>query len=844
MIAIGVASLPWVRAWFGAQRERLVDIAGRDELAQLTGPGQGDGSGAGSGAAGSGVVADDAHVLRGRVTRPNGEPASQAVVVATCADDGSLVEAVTDAGGMFEAYADDCLYAIEATKEGFGPAIIAGVRPSSRDLLLLLTDGVSIDGLVLRGQDPVANATVHLGGAGVFPQRVAQTDANGRFRIFGLRPGNYRAFAAGADCGSPFGQQVIVPDVGAGERVRLELECAPAPGASLSIVERSSGAPVEDAVLSIADGPLHVMAVQERVAGGIVVLPYLPAGTYFMRLRAGGFLPWEGLVTVSDSSDTITVELSRGATVSGSVVDLAGNPVGGARLTAFVQTPEGGRWEMRRNLFDDFHRLVRPDGAPFWTLDTGYVTDASGQFALSGIPAGEAVVVANRGGLAPAFTSRLTVQRDATYEGIRLVMSPGRSVRGRVEDSGGSRVVEAWVGARPAGVPDWAAPEPVPTDSFGMFRLDDQPEAVRIDVRHSEFAPAALDLSLPVGGLDDLVIRLSGDQAPELRGRVFAADGAAAFGATVWIMHGQSDIPACRASVGLDGWFAAQGCSATPERILVSHPEHAVLSADLGTSTEPRDWHLLRGGEIEVITQRLAVLAQIEPVATVPSALWAPQTLTLDRWARQPVRHLAAGRWRVVCRAEGYEDAVVEVDVADQRRVEAMCPFMYQRTSMQLYVVDAQGAPVGGALVMIDGSGPEVRELTGADGSVRWQGEPGRRVRARAMHEAWGTGRTEFVVPFEPEASPPRVVLDQSVAGDDPEAFLAQLRDWGVVAVVDGRSVVVDRAEVGTPGAGVGLRRGDRLLWAQPAGEQRLSIGLRRGAEVLTFELVRSAAER
>jgi hypothetical protein len=840
--ALVIASLPWLRSCEPGSGVSDAPPPGFDEIVQIAGvrPRSAEASGVpGSGAGSTDAAAPS---LRGQVVRPGGEPAAGARVVATCVDDSSVVDGFADAGGLFDLPAPDCLYAVEATHESFGPAIVAGVRPGPV-LRLVLSAGVELRGVVSGpGGIPLAQGTVHVGGPGLFPQRVVPVLPDGRYAVPGLRPGRYEIVAIGPGFGSGFALPATV-DVDTRAPVAVDIPVRPAPSLQIELVDRATDEDVPWAVVGIAGAALHVVGLHEVVVGGALLVDYLPPGQYVLRVRAPGFLPRVQPIRVStDDEQTVRIELSRGARVAGTVRDLAGNPVAGARLTAFVETPAAGRWEMRRNLFEDFHRLVRPDGAPFWALDTGFVTDAQGRYALSGLPSGVATLVASRTPYAPAYSAPLLVQADAVYENVDLVLEAGRRVRGRVVDAGGGGVPDAWVSAAPAGQPIWALGDAVVTDPVGMFLLDHVGARVTVSVRHADFGPATLSLDVPEDGLDDVIIRLSGQQRASFGGRVFAVGGQPAVGARVWVMHGQSDIPVCRATVGWDGFFEATDCSAAPERILVAHHDHAVLRAEVGGAVEPRDWQLTRGGEIEIVTQRLPVSAQIEPALAIPTGLWTPPDFELDRWVRQRVERLSPGAWRVHCRADGYQDAVVEVTVTEGGRAEALCPFMFQRTAMELRVVDSLGAPVSGALVFVDDEGAEVRALTDEIGAVRWDAEPGRWRAARAVHERWGEGRLDFFVPWSAPDPAPRIELSDPVGGADRDAFRAMLAAWGVDTAIDGRATVVDRARPDTPTGAIGLRRGDLLLWAHESTPFRLSLGVRRGAELLVFEAVRPAS--
>lgn len=784
------------------------------------------------------VVAPTASAIAGQVVLPGREPAVGATVTATSTETTEVVELLTDSGGMF-AFEDlpEGSYVIEASLPGYGPAIALGARAGQTQLRLALQSGREISGLVTHGEEPVPYAVVHVGGPGMFPQRSVVADSRGRFVLAGMRPGRYEMLTTGTGVGSGFGGRITIDDA-AGESQRLDIPVFRAASNTIRVVDGVTKEPVVTAVVTLAEGPLHVLSLSMTARGGIAEIDYLPRGEYHLRVRSPGYLPFNGVVRMSGSDGDLVVELTSGATVRGRVTDAAGNAVQNAVLTAVITTPEGARWELRETLFDEFHRLVRPDGTPFWLPSVVYRSAPNGYFSLAGLPAGQARIVASRTGLATVASNELTLEHDTVYEPLNLVLPPGRRVRGRVEDGSGGAIAGAFVSVRPPTVPSWASPTGVTTPAVGVFDIGDLAEDVIISVRHPDFAPTELRVTIPPEGLDDLIIRLSGDQLPAVSGRLYTSRGRAAVGALIWLMAGETNLPACQATVGADGWFRATHCSSVPERLIASYAEHAPLIAEMA-GDEPRDWTMPVGGEIEVLSRGTPVVASIEPRFALPTAHWARPEITLDSWSREIIEHVAAGSYRVTCRADGFDDGYVDITVVDGQRIEAACPTASRLVEFPIVVVDPQGAPISGAVVFVDRTDPPLRAVTDDRGRVTVRSRPGLWLNGEAMHEHWGHGFTQFYAHYEEQTTPPTIRIDQPIGGDDPDAMVGALREWGVRVAPDGNSMLVDEIDDATPAAGVGLRRFDRLLWARPMSDFRLSIGARRDGELLTFELVR-----
>jgi len=776
--------------------------------------------------------------ISGRAVLPSGEPAVGALVTLAGPGEVEPVHVTADSGGMFEAIVGPGqVYAIEASLHGFGPAILVGVSAGKAGITLALTSGRAVQGTVQRGGSPVAGATVHLGGPGVFPQRTVSADATGRFTVSGLRPGTYEYFVTASGAGTGFGGRLAVDDPG--DVPSLNIELLEAPTLRVDVVDATSGEPVPLAVLSVAERSMHVVAASAQIDGGRYDIDYLPRGDYVVRVRAPGYMPYEAALRVPAADGDVPVRLSRGGEVRGRVSDPAGNPVPGAAVSVVIEATSGARWEIERAMFDDFHRLVRPDGVAFWMPTAGFATDAQGQFIVQGLPAGVARVVARSPGAAPAVSNPFEVALDQVYEPVNLTLGTARRVRGRVEDAGGGAVGGAFVSARDARLPAWSESVTVTSSPSGGFDIGDLGPDVVLTVRHPDFAPTEVPLALPPEGLDGVIVRLAGHLHTVLSGRLFTSRGAPAVGGLVWLMNGASALPACQATVGADGWFRATNCSAPPERLVASYPDHAPLLAEIGGDLEPRDWQLALGGELEVLSQRAPVVVSVQPAFLLPAAHWPPRELSMQRWSRERLRFLAPGVYNVRCATDGFDTGAVEATVIAGQRVEATCPNVARMVELPLVVVDPQGAPVPDAIVWVDRTDPPVRALSDARGRVTVRTRPGAWLDAEAMHEAWGRGFLRFYAYYEPQGEPDRVVLNEPVGGTNPDAMLDMLAEWGVVAAADGRAIVIDRARDRTPAAGVGFRRLDRLLWARETSPQRLNVGVRRDGDLLTFDLTR-----
>lgn len=791
------------------------------------------------------ALSDSAHVIHGHVVQPNGEPMSDATVRIITPGSTEPREVRTNISGAFrvEELPLD-FYAVEATQEGFGPAVVIGVVPGGAALRLVLQTGREIKGELLRRGKAVAGGVVHIGGPGMFPQRSQPAERNGRFLVGGLQLGAYELIALAPGLSSGFISGIHVDSDedsdGKEENDSVQIELRNAPVVTLRFRGRRSTSEVDSGVVTIAPRPLHVLALNALIQDGEATIDFLPPGEYWIRVRAPGFMPHEGRFWVTKEGGELEIALKRGATIAGEVVDQANNPIARAKLRAVVETESEGSYDLNKGIFERFHRLARPDGTPFWWPTSRYTTNQQGAFEISGIPEGKVTLVAQKKGYSIAMSRPLQVQHDERYQGIRIVLEEGRALRGRVEDNKGGALSGASVTIAPSALPAWIAARSILTDRSGAFIFEDLPKDVQITVRHPDYDIVTKPLTLGRAGKDDLVIQMATPSLRQYEGRVLRTQQGPANGARVWFMSGTSRVPVCSAVTNNKGRFKAVGCTATPDRIIIYLEGYAPLLKEIVNPDNAEDWVLRAGGELEVVSQRQPMHVQVQPNFYLPAHAAQNTSFDLDRWERRVIQRLAPGEYRVVCSAEGYAPARTEVTVTSGARAEAVCPHPQRLAQQDLIVVDKMGAPVEGAEVWFDGPKLSTRKSTESKGRVGLEGDPGRWITATASHADWGQGETVFQLLSEArEALPIRLI--HPIGGDNQPAFIDMLDEWGLDVVKDNLSLIIRSARPNTPANNIGFRRGDKVLWARKVGRARLSVGVQRRHQVVVFELVQGA---
>jgi hypothetical protein len=292
------------------------------------------------------------------------------------------------------------------------------------DVVVRLDPGARVEGIVVDEEGrPVAEARVSVGRRSaneklpsfddhvwyLMDDREATTDAGGRFVVGGLLPGEV---VAGAEKHARLAGGTLRPR----EVVRLR---APAKDVRLVVVRLPSaslrlltpeGKPYSGrAYVLFARHGQGRGGGSETVLDGVVRLDGLPVGAVDVDVQIGGFAPVERTfeTRLRDHKDLGEVRLDPGLEARGRVLDLAGEPVPGARVS-------------RKGAHD------------------GVAADARGEFLLSHLPRTRVRIEVEADGF---LAGSREVDPGAVAVEIRL--SRGASVRGTVRGADGKRVEDA-----------------------------------------------------------------------------------------------------------------------------------------------------------------------------------------------------------------------------------------------------------------------------------------------------------------------------------------------------------------------------------------------------------------
>ena len=392
---------------------------------------------------------------------------------------------------------------LEVRAAGFAPLALPGITlpaEEGRDLdlgTLKLAPGATIEGWVTDADGhPIEAAQIVLDPIGDFGagRRAVTVRGAGPPAVVTDRQGYFQ-----------------LGDLAAGARVNLAVRHTDYLDARLAAIEPPTieplqvvlhrGARLTGVVVDVAGRPIagaQLMAKSEvtspdgsLVSGigaggqsgddGRFTIPNLAPGPFRLDAHAAGFIPWQASETAVDGEELgpLRIELGRGATVEGRVVDADGVPVPGARVSA------------------------RFTASPGETSSSGTVTDADGHYGLESAPPGEAKVSA-------WHPSRGRAERKAQLgpgaNRVDLTLSRLGSISGRVVGSDGEPVAGALVrGQVDAGTV--TNRNSAGTDDDGTFLLYLDPGEVRLSAFAQGYAettyPEVLTLAeRPITGIE------------------------------------------------------------------------------------------------------------------------------------------------------------------------------------------------------------------------------------------------------------------------------------------------------------------------------------------------------
>ncbi len=404
------------------------------------------------------------------------------------------------------------------------------VPPEGADLgEIEMERGVTIRGTTVDPEGrPVPNAEVALLETPGMPffEPVTRSDEDGRFEIADLDPHGERYLQARAEGFVPRAPlKVAMPPEG---EVRVAMDRA----RTLSgvVVTADEHEPIPEARLDLnREGRIEMggMFVRGMVSAGSAMtgadgtfrVEGLAPGSLHLVVRAPGFRTANRNVTIPRGEDPtpLTIELERGYTVEGTVLDPDGVPVEGAQVT-------GGAG----------HTWSRTTSGP------------GGTFTLEGLARGTVEVRATdtRG-----REGRATAEAGSA-EPVTVRLHPGSTITGTVTDTAGSPLAGAPVQAFRARGGDLLRGT---TDAAGTFELGPvAPGSYRVAASAPGYAEATETVTVPEDGEPEPV-HLELEEGRTIHGTVLGLSASELEKCTVWVSGGASGHPGPGGGITLDG---------------------------------------------------------------------------------------------------------------------------------------------------------------------------------------------------------------------------------------------------------------------------------------------------
>ncbi|MBI5092257.1 MAG: carboxypeptidase regulatory-like domain-containing protein [Candidatus Hydrogenedentes bacterium] len=424
------------------------------------------------GAAEISVTLRPAGALSGRVLTESGAPIENAVVFAVplraSAKENSAID--RDVLGPSPAHVkSDTQGAFTLGPLPEGPWMLAAkadgytyresdVLPiGSADVVLTLTKGVIIRCVVTQADSgqPASKVDVTLGTSEYSSNvRTKPTDDSGAVEFAGVGDGEY-TLSARSDTYVMSGEPVtfaVSDETDPGEQ---HLKVITGGSIAGHVLDADTKQPIANALLSAESDEYRSTSHEGRSASdGSYCIKGLSTGLYELACsKAPGYMSvtrLEGKVVSVNAGQAVgemDIALKRGLSIQGVVVDVAGNPIGHAKVSGEGDSP-------------DFDELLNDA-----------ITDSAGAFTLDGFaPNSRVSLDVTKKGYAQEPTEPVTLS-DKEAVGVRIVLGVGATISGTVVDAEGKPDPDAYVWARLAGSPRSARIRGT-VDDEGQFVID------------------------------------------------------------------------------------------------------------------------------------------------------------------------------------------------------------------------------------------------------------------------------------------------------------------------------------------------------------------------------------
>ena len=791
------------------------------------------------------VVMLAARVLSGWVRDESGNGIDARVTVFALRDDGTIDETRAPfhvrvrPDGRFEL--DEVpRRALRLRAEADGRAAVSRqVAAEEREVVVVLRSASVVAGQVYEARGgPASGAEVRIVGSGIWPPVASRSDDEGRFRFDDVPEGVYEVHARR-------GNEVATPhrglEVREGSSAFVTLRMTT--GVTLrGVVRNDLGEPLAGAQVRITPDGLALLPDETttRPDGSFAIAGLLP-GERWVSASAAGHVSTS---VFADLAEPLELELARGATLRGIVVDERDHPIPNASVSwlgpASASRVQGTGLGVVAGPVPPLP--ITPIEGDASVIPTGIMvlSGPDGRFELSGLAAGPGEAHAERAGSAPGRSEPFLLRPGEMRSDVRLVVRDGGWIDGRVVDARGYPVGSVPVELR-AELEPWA--RTVMANEDGTFEFDGVLGIAAITARPLDLPPARVRVEVAANARLEVEIPLPTDLT-QLALRVFDEAGFPVGDAALELSSLRAQTPFDRRGVSApDGTFVFAALPEPPYRLVVDHPEFAPTEAEEIRSIGPELRVVLRPGGTLVGRVMDGWTGAVVGAEVRARREARSHTTFTDEEGRFVFERLPRGPWAIEVQAAGHlpleRDARLEGERIDLGELE-----MVSGGTLEGEVVDVLGDVVANAAVNVLDT--EHATQTDGEGRFRVQVAPGiHRVGVR--HGSAGEAESERVQVDAGETRELRVVLPGRVAGTE-EPSVGVFRT-GVALDLARRGDAIVVVWAGGEAARR-VRPGDVLL--EVDGEPVLSAGQGRGMlrgpagdpAVLVIERARGARRR
>lgn len=654
------------------------------------------------------IVADIASEISGVVRFNDRTPVTNATVVALgvggfarVADDGSFVLKNLPPGSVR-------LMAMIEGRQNFRTEV--DTTAPAKDVVITMPNPSRIEGRVTEreGGKPVTEFQVafNMGGRGMATGTPVQSE-NGTYALDLVPAGSISIVVTAPGYTRATLSNITVEEGKTVSGVDVQLD----KGGQVRGRVTSKGQPVSGVTINNADRV--GMPLDRTDENGEYFVDNLPPGEQSLRFNKEGFVSKRKSVEVTRGKEArLDVELDAGLEIHGKVVDKSGSPVAGARIS--VQSNTEGRAGMN-------------------------VSDASGQFRVSGLEEGHYRITARKAGFTEG-SEEVTVPATAS---ITLTVDTGGTITGRVNGLTGSGIVRVW-----ASGPGTMTSTTVNADgSFTLRGVADGRVSVSAAIsgpRDRRVGPKTVEVS---GGSAPFV-ELDFNEGFVVSGRVTRSGVPVTSGNVNFQPQG---APGRNAQLNADGTYEVGGLTAGEHRVVVFSAGGPIFTGRYTVASSATYDIRIEGATVR---GRVIDSATSMPVGEVNVFIASSRnnpvgrTAVSDSEGRFTLEALPPGTYELrTTSRQSYAPATTTVTVAGEGTQDVEVRLTRAQPTTFRVTDSITGAPVDASIVVSDGT-KMIARVQGRDddGAIRVYVAPGS-YRATVNARAYVQSAVQFTVP-------------------------------------------------------------------------------------------------